>query len=168
MIRLEGISKIFETDTVLNNISWEIKKGEKIGLVGSNGAGKTTQFKILIGEEDQTSGSIIKEGNPKIAYLRQEFDCSLKKTVREELESAFEEIQEVSEKLDSLEKEMKLLESTKDMQKIEILVHELAIFQEKFEILGGYKVQSEIDKLLPKLGFSLLEGDELVKNFSGG
>ncbi len=168
MIRLEGITKIFETDTVLNNISWEIKKGEKIGLVGSNGAGKTTQFKILIGEEDQTSGSIIKEGNPKIAYLRQEFDCSLKNTVRQELESAFEEIQEVSEKLDSLEKEIKLLESTKDIQKIEILVHELAIFQEKFEILGGYKVQSEIDKLLPKLGFSLLEGDELVKNFSGG
>ena len=51
MIRLENISKIFSNDLVLKNISWEVKKGEKIGLVGSNGAGKTTQLKILIGEE---------------------------------------------------------------------------------------------------------------------
>ena len=77
MIRFEGVSKIYSTDIVLKNINWEIKKGEKVGLVGSNGAGKSTQFKILIGEEEQTSGTIIKEGNPKIAHLRQEFDCNL-------------------------------------------------------------------------------------------
>ena len=54
MIRLEGVSKIYSTDVVLKNISWEIKKGEKVGLVGPNGAGKSTQFKILIEEEEQT------------------------------------------------------------------------------------------------------------------
>ena len=64
MLRLENITKIFATDLVLKNINWEIKKGEKIGLIGSNGAGKTTQLKILTGEEEQTSGLIIKEGNP--------------------------------------------------------------------------------------------------------
>ena len=77
MIRFEGVSKIYSTDVVLKNINWEIKKGEKVGLVGSNGAGKSTQFKILIGEEEQTSGTIIKEGNPKIAHLKQEFDFNL-------------------------------------------------------------------------------------------
>jgi ATP-binding cassette subfamily F protein 3 len=46
VIRFEGVSKIYSTDVVLKNINWEIKKGEKIGLVGSNGAGKSTQFKI--------------------------------------------------------------------------------------------------------------------------
>ena len=51
MLRLENITKIFATDLVLKNINWEIKKGEKIGLIGSNGAGKTTQLKILTGEE---------------------------------------------------------------------------------------------------------------------
>ena len=51
MIRFESVSKIYSTDVVLKNISWEIKKGEKVGLVGSNGAGKSTQFKILIGGE---------------------------------------------------------------------------------------------------------------------
>ena len=89
MIRFEGVSKIYSTDVVLKNINWEIKKGEKVGLVGSNGAGKSTQFKILIGEEEQTSGTIIKEGNPKIAHLKQELDCNLNNSVREELESSF-------------------------------------------------------------------------------
>ena len=89
MIRFDNVSKIYATDVVLKNISWEIKKGEKIGLVGSNGAGKSTQFKILIGEEDQTSGEIITEGNPKIAHLKQELDCNPKRTVRNELESSF-------------------------------------------------------------------------------
>ena len=65
MIRFDNVSKIYSTDVVLKKICWEIKKGDKVGLVGSNGAGKSTQFKILIGEEDQTSGSVIKEGNPK-------------------------------------------------------------------------------------------------------
>ena len=61
MIRFDNVSKIYSTDVVLKNINWEIRKGEKIGLVGSNGAGKSTQFKILIGEEDQTSGLVLKE-----------------------------------------------------------------------------------------------------------
>ena len=91
MIRLEKISKIYSTEEVLKDINWEVKKGEKIGLVGSNGSGKTTQLKILIGDEEQTTGCIRKEGNPKIAYLRQEFELNSKNTVRKELENSFSE-----------------------------------------------------------------------------
>ena len=109
MIRFESISKIYSTDVVLKNVNWEIKQGEKVGLVGSNGAGKSTQFKILIGEEDQTSGKIIKEGNPKIAHLKQELDCDLSHSVRDELESSFTEIQIVSTKLLEIENKMKSL-----------------------------------------------------------
>ena len=107
MIRFDNISKIYATDIVLKNINWEVRKGEKIGLVGSNGAGKSTQFKILIGEEDQTSGIVLKEGNPKISHLKQEFDCNLNRTVREELESSFKDIQLVSNKLLDIENKMK-------------------------------------------------------------
>ena len=77
MIRFDNVSKIYSNDVVLKNINWEIRRGEKIGLIGSNGSGKSTQFKILVGEEDQTSGLVIKEGNPKIAHLKQELDLSL-------------------------------------------------------------------------------------------
>ena len=168
MIRFEGVSKIYSTDVVLKNISWEIKKGEKVGLVGSNGAGKSTQFKILIGEEDQTSGTIIKEGNPKIAHLKQELDCNFNCSVREELESSFKDIKIVSNKLIEIENKMKSLDIKKDSDELEILVNKLSKYQEKFEALGGYKMQSDVEKILPKLGFSKEDADKLVGNFSGG
>ncbi len=168
MIRFECISKIYSTDVVLKNINWEIRKGEKVGLVGSNGAGKSTQFKILIGEEEQTSGTIIKEGNPKIAHLKQEFDCNLNFSVRQELESSFKDIQIIAIKLLEIENEMKSLDIKKHSNELEILVNKLAKYQAKFEALGGYKIQSDIEKILPKLGFSIEDADKLVGNFSGG
>ncbi len=168
MIRFESVSKIYSTDVVLKNISWEIKKGEKVGLVGSNGAGKSTQFKILIGEEEQTSGTIIKEGNPKIAHLKQEFDCNLNFSVRQELESSFKDIQIVAIKLLEIENKMKSLDIKKNSDELEIFVNQLAKYQAKFEALGGYKMQSDVEKILPKLGFSIEDADQLVGNFSGG
>ena len=168
MIRFEGVSKIYSTDVVLKNISWEIKKGEKVGLVGSNGAGKSTQFKILIGEEEQTSGTIIKEGNPKIAHLKQEFDCNLNFSVRQELESSFKDIQIVAIKLLEIENKMKSLDIKKNSDELQIFVNQLAKYQAKFEALGGYKMQSDVEKILPKLGFSIEDADKLVGNFSGG
>ena len=168
MIRFDNVSKIYSTDVVLKNINWEIKKGEKIGLVGSNGAGKSTQFKILIGDEDQTSGQVLKEGSPKISHLKQELDCNLNRTVREELESSFKDIQVVSNKLLEIGNEMKFLETSKDSEKLDHLVNQLAKFQEKFEVLGGYQMQAEVEKILPKLGFSQDDADKLVGNFSGG
>ena len=168
MIRFEDVSKIYSTDVVLKNISWEIKKGEKVGLVGSNGAGKSTQFKILIGEEEQTSGTIIKEGNPKIAHLKQEFDCNLNFSVRQELESSFKDLQIVAIKLLEIENKMKSLDIKKNSDELEIFVNQLAKYQAKFEALGGYKMQSDVEKILPKLGFSSEDADKLVGNFSGG
>ncbi len=168
MIRFEGVSKIYSTDVVLKNINWEIKKGEKVGLVGSNGAGKSTQFKILIGEEDQTSGTIIKEGDPKIAHLKQELDCNLTQSVREELESSFKDIQLVTIKLSEIEKKMKSLDIKKYPNEFQKLVNQLAKYQAKFEDIGGYKMQSDVEKILPKLGFSKEDADKLVGNFSGG
>ena len=168
MIRFEGVSKIYSTDVVLKNINWEIKKGEKVGLVGSNGAGKSTQFKILIGEEEQTSGTIIKEGNPKIAHLKQEFDCNLNFSVRQELESSFKDIQIVAIKLLEIENKIKSLDIKKNSDELEIFVNQLAKYQAKFEALGGYKMQSDVEKILPKLGFSQEDADKLVGNFSGG
>ena len=168
MIRFDNVSKIYSTDVVLKNINWEIKQGEKIGLVGSNGAGKSTQFKILIGEEDQTSGMVIKEGNPKIAHLKQELDCNLNRSVRDELESSFQDIQIVASKLLEIEMQMKSLDVNKDSRELERLVNKLAKYQGKFEALGGYQMQAEVEKILPKLGFSLKDADQLVGQFSGG
>ena len=168
MIRLEKISKIYSTEEVLKDINWEVKKGEKIGLVGSNGSGKTTQLKILIGDEEQTTGCILKEGNPKIAYLRQEFELNSKNTVRKELENSFSEIQFLANELLEIEKKLKLLEVSGNKKELDRLVNQLGIYQRKYEQSGGYQMNSEIDKILPILGFSINDADQLVENLSGG
>ena len=156
MIRLENISKIYSTDVVLKDINWEVKRGDKIGLVGSNGAGKTTQFRILIGEEEQTTGFIRKEGNPKVAYLKQEFEFQSKNTLRQELESSFTEIQAISSELLKIEKKLKLIEVSNNKKELDLLINKLGIYQRKYELLGGYQMKSEVEKILPVLGFSEL------------
>ena len=168
MLRLENITKIFSTDLVLKDINWEIKKGEKVGLIGSNGAGKTTQLKILIGEEEQTSGSIIKEGELKISYLKQEFDLNLNNTVKQELISAFSEIQLINQKINEVEREMLIKQDLDKSDNLDSLINKIAFLQREFEALGGYQIESEVDKILPKLGFSTDEANTLVSNFSCG
>ena len=74
LLEAKNVTKYFGTITALENVNLKIHAGECLGVVGDNGAGKSTQFKILIGEEEQTSGTIVKEGNPKIAHLRQELE----------------------------------------------------------------------------------------------
>ncbi|MFN7297564.1 MAG: ATP-binding cassette domain-containing protein, partial [Pseudanabaena sp.] len=74
MLRLEHIQKIYPTGEVLKDVNWEVKTGDRIGLVGVNGAGKSTQLKIIAGEIEPTSGQVVRPTSLKIAYLSQEFD----------------------------------------------------------------------------------------------
>ncbi len=89
MLRLENVSKIYPTGEVLRDVTWEIKPGDRIGLVGVNGAGKSTQLRLIAGHEEPTSGKVVRQGEPRIAFLQQEFDVDPDRTVREELFQAF-------------------------------------------------------------------------------
>ncbi len=86
------IAITFKNQQVLKDVSWDVKKGEKVGLVGVNGAGKTTQLQIITGALQPDAGNVIKaKDNMRIAYLTQEFDVTPSNTVREEFMSAFGE-----------------------------------------------------------------------------
>ena len=95
MLRLERIGKIYPTGEVLRDVTWEVKSGDRIGLVGVNGAGKSTQMRIIAGLEEASSGQVVKQGAPRIVYLQQEFDVDPQRTVRAELFQAFGEAAEV-------------------------------------------------------------------------
>ena len=84
MLRLEHVSKIYPTGEVLKDINWEVKTGDRIGLVGVNGAGKSTQLKIIAGEMEPTTGQVIRPNSLKIAYLTQEFEVEPTRTVTRE------------------------------------------------------------------------------------
>ena len=168
MLRLEKISKIYPTGEVLKDVSWEIRHGERIGLVGVNGAGKSTQLKIIAGLEEATDGSLLSEGDPSIAYLKQEFDVDLSRTVREELFEAFQEASDLlhSQKLIQANMESEL--ASQDSDYLDSLIKELSAIQSKFESINGYDLESKVEKLLPTIGFNQNEGDRLVRDFSGG
>jgi len=168
VLRLEKISKIYPTGEVLKDVSWEIRNGERIGLVGVNGAGKSTQLKIIAGLEEATEGSLLSEGDPSIAYLKQEFDVDLSRTVREELFEAFQEASDLlhSQKLIQANMESEL--ASQDSDYLDSLIKELSVIQSKFESINGYDLESKVEKLLPTIGFNQNEGDRLVRDFSGG
>ena len=168
MLRLEKISKIYPTGEVLKDVSWEIRNGERIGLVGVNGAGKSTQLKIIAGLEEATDGSLISEGNPSIAYLKQEFDVDLSRTVREELFVAFKEASDLLHSQKLVQENMESELASKDLDYLDLLIKELSVIQSKFESINGYDLESKVEKLLPTIGFNQNEADRLVGDFSGG
>ncbi|PON58714.1 Phosphonate C-P lyase system [Parasponia andersonii] len=166
-VKLENVSKTYKGVTVLKDINWEVKKGEKVGLVGVNGAGKTTQMRIIAGLEEPDSGNVIKaKPNMKIAFLSQEFEVSMSRTVREEFVSAFKEEMDVAAKL---EKVQKALESTvDDLELMGRLLDEFDSLQRRAQAVNLDEVDAKVSKLMPELGFSSEDSDRLVASFSSG
>ncbi|MBD2353686.1 ABC-F family ATP-binding cassette domain-containing protein [Tolypothrix sp. FACHB-123] len=164
MLRLEHISKIYPTGEVLKDINWEVKPGDRIGLVGVNGAGKSTQLKIISGEMEPTSGEIIRPASLHIAYLNQEFEVDPSRTVREEFWTVFKEANQVQLSIAEVTREME----TATPEELDKLIHKLDKLQRQFEALDGYGLESRIGKILPEMGFEQEDGDRLVSAFSGG
>ncbi|MFM7086422.1 MAG: ABC-F family ATP-binding cassette domain-containing protein [Cyanobium sp.] len=168
MLRLERISKIYPTGEVLRDVTWEVRSGDRIGLVGVNGAGKSTQMRILAGLEEPSSGQVIREGSPRIAYLQQEFDVDPRRTVREELFQAFGEAAEVLSRQKQVELAMASEQAAADPDHLDRLIHDLGALQSRFEALHGYELDARIDRLLPSLSFTPEGAEQLVASYSGG
>ncbi|MCP9913258.1 ABC-F family ATP-binding cassette domain-containing protein [Cyanobium sp. BA20m-14] len=168
MLRLERIGKIYPTGEVLRDVTWEVKVGDRIGLVGVNGAGKSTQMKIIAGLEEASSGLVVKQGEPRIAYLQQEFDVDPQRSVREELFQAFGEAAEVLLRKHQVEQAMASEQAATDPDHLDGLIHELGRLHSRFEALHGYELDARIDKLLPTIGFTPEGAEQLVGDFSGG
>lgn len=103
-VKLEHISKTYKGATILKDVTWDVKKGERVGLVGVNGAGKTTQLRIIAGKEEADAGYVVKaRENMKIAFLTQEFDVVGSRTLREEFMSVFAEELTISARMESVQ-----------------------------------------------------------------
>jgi ATP-binding cassette subfamily F protein 3 len=164
MLRLENICKIYPTGQVLKDVTWEVKAGDRIGLVGVNGAGKSTQMKIIMGEIEPTAGQVIRPSNLHIGYLNQEFDIDPDRTVKDEFWRAFKAESEVHEELHRVT--MAMGEATPE--ELDDLLNKMDKLQRKFEAMDGYGLETRIDKIMPEMGFSPDDGERLVNTFSGG
>ncbi|KAK2971264.1 hypothetical protein RJ640_013024 [Escallonia rubra] len=165
--RLENVSKSYKGVTVLKDVSWEVKKREKVGLVGVNGAGKTTQLRIIAGLEEPDSGNVIKaKDNMKISFLSQEFEVSLSRTVREEFMSAFKEEMEIAARLEKVQRAIE--GSVEDLELMGRLLDEFDLLQRRAQAVDLDVVDVKISKLMPELGFVPEDSDRLVASFSSG
>ncbi|MEG5056827.1 ABC-F family ATP-binding cassette domain-containing protein [Microcoleus sp. A2-C5] len=164
MLRLEHISKIYPTGVVLKDVTWEVKPGDRIGLVGVNGAGKSTQLKIIAGEIEPTSGEVIRPASLHIAYLSQEFEIDPTRTVKEEFWRAFSEANEVHQSLMEVHRDLEAATP----ENLDDMIHKMDRLQRQFEGLNGYGLEAQIEKILPEIGFEQEDSDRLVSAFSGG
>lgn len=164
MLRLEHISKIYPTGEVLKDVTWEVKNSDRIGLVGVNGAGKSTQLQIIMGHVEPTTGQVIRPNDLKIGYLTQEFDVDPSRTVREELWTVFEAANSTHSELMAVTHAMEAA----DPDQLDVLLQKMDKLQRRFEALNGYGLDAEIEKILPEMGFEPDDGDRLVCTFSGG
>ena len=164
MLRLENISKIYSTGEVLKDVNWEVKTGDRIGLVGVNGAGKSTQLKIIQGKVEPTTGKIIRPNELHISALNQEFEVDPRRTVREEFWTVFKEANKIQHELNEIPLKMEKA----DPDQLDKLIHKLDKKQRQFESLHGYELEARIEKILPEMGFESDAGDRLVSSYSGG
>jgi len=168
VLRLERVTKIYPTGEVLKDVTWEVRPGDRIGLVGVNGAGKSTQIKIIAGLEEVSSGKVVRQGDPRIAYLQQEFDVNLNRTVREELFQAFADASTVLNKLRVVEEAMGSEKASQNPKYLDGLIKELGALQSRFEAIHGYELEAKVEKLLPQIGFTSQAAQQLVGEYSGG
>ncbi|MCT6868755.1 MAG: ATP-binding cassette domain-containing protein [Apibacter sp.] len=167
MILVQNLGLHFAGTYLFENVNFRINKNDRIGLAGKNGAGKSTLLKILSREQPSTEGTVEKEGEVRIGFLKQDLDFEMGRTVWEEAKQAFTELNAINDKIDKINHE---LASRTDYESDEYhkLITNLTEFTERYSTLGGYTIDGEIEKILKGLGFKESDFNRLTDDFSGG
>ena len=170
MLSCNNVSKSFGVETILEDISFSVNEGDKIGIVGVNGTGKTTLFKVITGIFPHDKGEIFTSKNCRLGYLEQNTNFYSEKTIYDEVVSVFSDLIEAEEELRSLEHQIASL-SAKESPSGDQLKKAMDTYgkkYEEFEKKNGYAYKSEVRGTLKGLGFSDEEMGKPVNVLSGG
>ncbi|HEX6483029.1 MAG TPA: ABC-F family ATP-binding cassette domain-containing protein [Ktedonobacteraceae bacterium] len=169
LVNFSKVSKDFGGNPIFQDIDLEIIEGERIGLVGENGGGKSTLFKLIAGFEDPTNGVISRRRNLTIGYLWQEADPGQShKSVFEAVSEVTQELVALPEMLSELEAKMADPDIAGDEDALTAILEEYGKAQERFEALGGYTLEHKVEAVLHGLGFGPDWYDIEVGMLSGG
>ena len=167
MISINDLSLSFGGFTLLDNINFHISDGDRIGLVGKNGAGKSTILKLILGIESPSSGKILKPVDLKIGYLPQQMAHNKDKSVIDETMTAFADILALNDKLDAISQE--LADRTDyESATYQKLIVEMNDITDRLSYLSGESPQILAEKTLLGLGFKREEFNRATSTFSQG
>ncbi|WP_416200888.1 MAG: ABC transporter ATP-binding protein [Thermocaproicibacter melissae] len=158
-----GICKSFGTEVILENISFEVREGDRIGLIGSNGCGKTTLLKILTDAMSPDSGELNVAGKTKLGYMEQHVCKNLERTSFDEVLTVFQPLMEMEAELEQISK--LLLKKPENQDK---LIERQAWLTDQYNLSGGLTFRSRTNSALKGLGFSEEQIHSPVGVLSGG
>ncbi|MCD6290718.1 MAG: ABC-F family ATP-binding cassette domain-containing protein, partial [Anaerolineae bacterium] len=159
------LAKSYGALDVFDGVNVRIEHGDRIGLVGANGQGKTTLLKLLAGLEPPTGGTVTLARALRIGYLPQNPPQADNRTLYESLLDVFQPLRAQGEALRALERRM---EQTHDKTQLEQLLARYGELQARFELAGGYEYETRTRQVLSGLGFDRSEYDKPLAHLSGG
>ena len=167
MLNIHNLSVSFGGAYLFEEVTFRMGAGDRIGLVGKNGAGKSTMLKILAKDFAQDSGSIAAEKEIRIGFLRQDIDFEQGRTVLEEAYQAFAEIKAVEKKLEEINHQL-VTRTDYESEAYSQIIEDLSDYTHRFELLGGYNYVGDTEKILLGLGFKREVFNNPTETFSGG
>jgi ATP-binding cassette subfamily F protein 3 len=167
MISIDNITIRFGAFTLFDNISFQLNKGDRVGLVGRNGAGKTTILNLIDGRQQPDEGAVVRSENLDIGYLPQQMRHSGTRSLYDETLQAFSHILKMEAKIEELNR--KLTERT-DYESDEYmkLIEKLGTLNDRYNLEGGHAIHADIEHTLIGLGFGPDDMGRSVTEFSGG
>ncbi len=166
VVTVQGVTKQFGTQIVLQDVSFELHTGETVSLVGANGAGKTTLFRLIAGEMAPDTGTVTRAKGLGIGFLRQEPDITLERTLHEEVGHVFAPLLAMEQRLHDLSEQM--ARSADDESKLSELMTKYEWINERFIAAGGHTFETKLNEILGGLGFSQADHTKPMSMLSGG
>ena len=167
MVSVEGLKVEFGVKPLFTDVSFVVNDGDRIALVGKNGAGKSTMLKILCGLQQPTSGVVSIPNECTIGYLPQVMKLQDDTTVKEETRKAFADSTKLKLELDCMQQEM-ADRTDYESESYAQLVEAFTQAHEHFMMMGGDNYEAEIERTLTGLGFDRSDFDRPTREFSGG
>ena len=164
LLAATNIRHSFGTRTILDGATLSIEPGERVGVVGRNGQGKSTFIKCMVGDLKADAGEVSIARGARVGYLHQNPDLPVDETLRGAAEAAFAELHEAHEQLNAVFAQM----ATADAEGLEKLMKKQARLEEQIESLGGYAIDHKIDATLQGLGFLQSQFGVKTQDLSGG
>ena len=167
MLSVQNMTVSFGGESLFSDISFRLAAGDRVGLVGKNGAGKSTLLHLIAKDQEPTSGSISKEKDIRLGFLRQDIDFEKGRTVLEEAYQAFEEIKQLEAQMEQINEAL-VTRTDYETASYNDLIIALNDATERYELIGGYNYQGTTERILQGLGFQTTDFDKKTDTFSGG